>query len=363
MLEENNISYHLNTIVQRYGSHQEDIREPYFSHKKEIDSIVQPFYYNGEVWNSKFDYDSFYHRNNVLYNRYINTLHLLNETVNHFGKKLPKTTLFVKLTDGEIPYDMFSDLKIPLCTTSLELNKTSFLIPDGEYQCYSFDKSSDFLTDKDVCYDWDQIKLYASKEVKKNTKKEHKIYFTGNNSGKNTHNIRQSIKRLTEDNNLFDIKVSAKESRYEYEPFYLWSKYSYLLDLPGINLTSRRFKYLFLCNSTVIKISLLQRKPSGSLGYPTIQFLDLFVNPNKDYINITTDVIYNNREYNFDKYKKVLEKLEHIADMNPRKFSKVKNNGYNKVSSLTNEIIYKYIRKLIYANNKLVLPFNPWKSL
>jgi hypothetical protein len=139
------------------------------------------------------------------------------------------------------------------------------------------------------------------------------------------------------------------------------------LDLPGNAITTRRFKTLFLCDSVVIRVSMIEKREDGTVSGPSIQFLDLFMEPNREYINVTVSAKYeeppdterygeDKENYNFHQYTRLVEKLEKIVEENPRKYNEMKKKGTAVIKSITNELIYKYIRRLMFAYRSIGEP-------
>jgi|SRR6185437_925734 len=302
---------HLSRVVKEYGEELINMSN------KNIPKGVYPFHYDGE-WNRNFDENNV--KGKIIYDRYTKVLALLDSTAKHFERRLPKTTLFIDLNENS----NLGELEFPICSISSnnDFPSSTFLFPDWEYQCHIVN---------DECYDWNAQKVLAEEHISDKLKKKQVMYYR---SDRQT-NINKAIEKIVEDNPLFDVKVSSSKKKYEIEPFYEKHKYSYLLSLPERGVSD--FKQLFLCNSLVIKVNDERR-----------EFLDLIVKGGEDYLEVPL------RERSFEQDIKLVEKLERIADRNPRSFNKIKQSGYEKVTSITNATIYKYIKNLIYANNKLI---------
>lgn len=321
----------------------EEVKQKYISNRHLLPGVYA-FEYDGSgrEWNKKFTHPEVIlkqKKGEIIFNRYLNTLSLLNTTLDYYQGRLPKTILFISLMgNNKLLARHALELGLPICVMSCAEGEPFFIFPDGEYQCYSFDRSSDFLKEGDdsTCYNWDEVKKIALENMTTTPtiKKKQIMYYRGIGSSRG--GIRTEIEKTVENNPLFDVKISTTDITYEYEPFYQWSKYAYLLDLPGGS--NVQLKNLFLCDSVVVRVvsQPFQR-----------QFLDLFVKPGREYLSvaITDD----------DDVQHIVEELEKIAETNPRKYSGIRKKGFETVSSITNEVIYKYIRKVIFANNMILL--------
>lgn len=320
-------------VVNNYKRHHDvDYEQVLKDHRKQL-STVFPFHFDGHEWNRDVEVP----RNR----RYIGILMLLENVVD-----VPETTLYIDI--GDNPSRKAYNLGIPICSTAFELDLPYFPFPDPDFVCQKIETS---------CYTWDETKNIAKKKLY-HGKKIQQLYYRGSEFGNNS--IKLPLEKIVEGNPLFDVKVTSHEKKYEFEPFYNGSKYSYLIDIPDSTGWSPKFKSLFLCNSVVVKGSILKKRPDGTISKPVTQFIDFFLKPGRDYINITVPVLVNDRgsfeneDVNMEEYTRFVRKLEKIGQVNPRKFNEIRDNGYNVVNNLTNEDVYKYIRRIIKHNNQII---------
>jgi hypothetical protein len=107
------------------------------------------------------------------------------------------------------------------------------------------------------CYDWDEVKNIIKKnkyaklknfELKKNV-----IFFKGTATTKKTFKLREDLEEYARKRKDFlEIKLDGWQ---HYEPVENFSKYKFLLNLPGHYHWSNRLKYLFLMKSFVINVN------------------------------------------------------------------------------------------------------------
>lgn len=258
------------------------------------------------------------------------------EIVNLFKRasknyKIPDITLYIITSDGYSFYHQH----LPFLCLAKPMNKNGILFPDNTFYNHTID---------DKNYDWEQAKSLITKKCISN-KKFSNIYFRGANTGNKKHNLRYTFKTLTKKVPEFKIEISEKKI-----PIYTFCKYKYLLNLPGNQPWSYRFKYLFLMKSLVIDIPLLQ-KYGKEYNQKWINFYDLFLEENEDYISIP--VKYDEKQ-SLD-YENILIKVAKVYDYyqkNPKKYHKIVKSGYDKISKITNDVIDYTIVNLIeeYSN-------------
>ncbi len=270
---------------------------------------IYSFTYDGSFWNRGISPKTDLHiqKGSKIYQRYLDTLLLLDQTRDYYKYKLPKVTLNICLSDNNPPPDKYADDDIKICVTECYEDDPFFVIPDSDYCGWS-----SILEDTSrPCDRKDQARRKKQKAV---------IYYRGMSD------IASEIEDRVLRSSIFDIK-GPRFGDVELDREELCMN-SYLLDLPETR-GGRNLKYMFLCEgSVVVRVE------------EKIQFLDLFIEPNVDYLSVGGDEI-----------GEIVDKLEKIGESNPRRFSKIRSRGNQKVRSIANEDIYRYIRKLCYSQN------------
>jgi hypothetical protein len=183
----------------------------------------------------------------------------------------------------------------------------------------------------------------------------------------------------------FEVKTTGYLNMGEY------SKWKYLLNLPGWYPWSFRFKFLFLMNSFIINVNLL--RPEIDEG-KWIQIADAMFIPGKDYIELdfkfdkneintlSQDIIEIFKRYNYSKqdFDKIVENgrkkgalltYDNIVALNATVFNmystKVNNNKINFYDCKTknnvietdrSQVIFEYISKLTISSKDLIYSKN-----
>jgi hypothetical protein len=289
--------------------------------------------------------------------RIIDTYDLIKKSIKYSIKKnkiIPNTILFIWISD-RYPWDKDIDKKIPIYLYAKPKNTSFLIFPDNTFNCLTLDKKYD-----GKCYDYDIIKKKILKYNKNDfNNKPNIMYFKGTPTTKNTIKLRETLEKLSKDTNWLKVYLDAWTN---YEKIYEMNNYKYLLNLPGHYPWSNRFKYLFLMKSLVININAnMQEYKTNNIEYNWISFIDYIVKPNEDYINIDATYYWSSNndihvdKHNNDETLKIFNKLKEISKQtNYNEYNKIIDNGFNKVSKLSNKHIYNYIYEGIVQNSKLV---------
>ena len=250
--------------------------------------------------------------------------------------KIDNTYIIIKLFDTyEWTYD------IPCFNLSLPKNKQGFIFP--HYDFIKFNK---------LGIDYDTIKLnmqnYNPKVIENN------IYFKGNDTTSIKSNIRFMLSELKYP---FSIKLSNDISGDNTEPLYFLKKHKYLLDLPGFQPWSVRFKYLCLCERVFIRISFYNSKFEEKDYWK--QFSDLYFRENIDYIHLKYDIDFEKKPLSkklFIKISKDIENIYNKFEQNPNLYKQMVNNLKKSSDKLSSKNVYEYISKMInsYTKNLLI---------
>jgi hypothetical protein len=290
----------------------------------------------------------------LIYNLITNTLHWCKQ----HDYKIPDTILYIYISDKYPPGIEFSKYPIFVFARPRGLNFPIF--PDN-----TFNKLSLHAKYRGKAYNWDKIK----KKIISNDDSLYKrdiMYFHGSNTTNKNHNMRKILEDFSKANKVpMEIHLDAWKN---YEPIWNFTKYKYLLNLPGRYPWSNRLKYLLLMNSIVINISVKMVNIDGTMNEPWISFIDYLVEPNQDYIDIP--YIYyraDNDASNEDKKRAELLKQEedkklceqlvktyHDIKANPKKYDKMVEHANTTTKELSLSRVYKYIYEAIKLNSKYV---------
>lgn len=276
-------------------------------------------------------------RYNDIYTMYKKTLFFLKKN----KIKVPETTVYIFMSDRYLYELDIENIKFPFFTIATPNNKYYPLIPDNTFECFSFKKRFG-----EECLDWDDSK----KIIKKNLKniESNKLYFKGKNTSDKRTNIRKYFEQYQ---NKDTMKISLEPSK-NYEPMYNFSKYKYLLDLPGNYEWSNRFPRLFLMNRVVFKVTnTVKEYDEGNF----ITFTDLFTRKNKHYIELNDVLTDENKDENIPIIKKNIKKIDKYMDKlnkDDKKYKRISNSGYKLMNELSNKHIYIYIYISLLYNKK-----------
>jgi protein-tyrosine phosphatase len=274
-------------------------------------------------------------------------IEIFNKTHEHITKKNKvwpyDTKIYLYISDV---YN-YEHQDLPFFLIARPSNRKGILIPDDTFRCHVINKK---------CIDWDTTKNMVNDNCKIKSdeldSKINKIYFRGANTGEDKHNLR----KLFEENkdNAYDVTIGSHRI-----PLYDFCDYKYLLNLPGHQPWSYRFKYLFLMKSLVINVDLRQHYPkSNDPNGRWINLFDTIFVDDIDFINLTYDWYEDNPKINAENYVELIDKIKKIYEHyenNSNDYNKIVQNGYDKAMSLTNEIIYD---TLFYTVSKYSQKFN-----
>ena len=260
----------------------------------------------------------------------INILNNMKKYIIESGKQLPNLVAYLYISDNFS--QEYQDL--PFFVLAKPQNRNGILFPDNTFFCHRLEKKRE---------NWDIIKKKVTDKCNIEAIKDkiNKIYFKGANTGEDKHNLRFM---LSQEKNLpLSIKLSEK-----YTPMYSFCKYKYLLNLPGHQTWSYRFKYLFLMNSFIINVAVIQHYNEFEKNDKWLNFFDVILEPDTDYIEIEYNW-YENKD-NSNEYKKLINKLDDIYkyyNSNPEEFQSIITNGFNKINNITNNLILEMLYDLL----------------
>ena len=272
-----------------------------------------------------------------IYNMYVKTLRYCKRN----NLKVPNTTLHLFISDRYLFELDMENIKFPFFVISTPINKLYPLIPDNTFDCFSFVKRFG----QDNCKTWDQQKEIINKNLKRI--KSNKLFF----QGKDTSYKRTNVRKIFYDNQNTKLMRIKLIQNIKYEPIYNFSRYKYLLDLPGNYEWSNRLPRILLMKRVIFKFTnTLKEYNEGNI----IQFIDLFLRKNIHYINIETK-LSEKFKYNIpvikDKIKLISHNIKKI-EKEPKIYNKIANKSYDLINNINNEHLYIYLYRSIIHNHR-----------
>jgi hypothetical protein len=284
------------------------------------------------IKNNELSFENTLHdtRKNIFVDLFNKTKVYLNGT----NRKFSDCIIYLYMIDS---YNFeFQDL--PFFIVAKPDNKKGILIPDNTFKCHNIDRK---------CYDWDETKDIVSENCKiDESKKINKLFFRGANTGEDKHNLRGLLGQESVTNDIFDVTIGSHQI-----PLYEFCKYKYLLNLPGHQPWSYRFKYLFLMNALVINVDLRQNYGKGKNG-TWINFFDSFFEDGKDYVNLVYDWYEDDKQKNKDNYTKLLKEIINVYEKfeaEPKAYTKMVEHGSQTASSITQNVVYEAVYMVVEA--------------
>jgi hypothetical protein len=280
-------------------------------------------------------------------------LQMLNKAMNYGS--VPNTYVLIFISDHNIwnipnkPH-MNDIMNLPIFCFAKEEGDKNPVFPDVTFERFDFDEkygNTNRLNWKD------SIEL-----INKNIYDEEKqalIYFKGAMTGQYSYNLRN---KLFNYNSSLDSEYMKLEKlqKGDYTPIYEWSRYKYLLNLPGHYPWSNRKKYLFLLESPIIDINVDVKCYDNN--HQLMSFIDLIISKEK-YINYTYHYeSINGKEKNENQQ---IQKLYDFINNTVNKLEKNKsyyNKYHNRAKSIKNTLLsldpYEYIYECLVQNAKYI---------
>lgn len=254
------------------------------------------------------------------------------------GINFPNVIFYLYVTDT-YAYQ-FQDL--PFFIMAKPANKTGILIPDNTFLCHDVNRES---------LSWDQV---AEECANTNYEKEDVLFFAGSNTDFGRQNIRSGLYDLERDASVdFPLKILLGKPRLKLCEF---AQFKYLLNLPGNQPWSYRFKYLFLTKSLVINVNVIQKyeeKLDWNKGW--INFFDVIFKKNVDYVNIDYYWKEYDEDFNKEQFKKLIDELSnvyHYYNQNETEYKKMVKSGNKRASYITKKLINESIYELFDQYSK-----------
>ncbi|KAJ1464084.1 hypothetical protein T484DRAFT_1758362 [Baffinella frigidus] len=129
------------------------------------------------------------------------------------------------------------------------------------------------------------------------------------------------------------------------EAMHTWSKYKYLLNMPGEQPWSYRYKYLLVMKSLVIDIVVHQQYGSDPKNYNLRwdNFFDAFFRHNREYIQVPFRWIENDPEHNQREHQRVIQRVENIFayyEKNQEAYSAIVQSCTRRVKCVSQAAVY-----------------------
>ncbi len=232
--------------------------------------------------------------------------------------------------------------KLPFGVMAKPENKGGLLIPENSLFSYQVENKE---------YNHEELSnLFEQKCNKTFDNRKQIIFFKGANTGADKWNIRKYLEDILKLNEKFDISLTgARVPNYEY------CNYAILLNLPGHQPWSYRFREILLSCSLVVDVSVNVSYDKGKTwNNQWIHFWNCLFIPNKHYIKIDTKFIENDDIFNKNEKEKLKEKLIHLIDdfrINNEKYKKIAIEGCTLMRSIKMKHVYQYMTDLWNLTN------------
>lgn len=258
------------------------------------------------------------------------------------GLPIPDVKLYFWISDA---FFWYQDKLLPMIVDACPINVGYIIAPDTTFICLQTS-----VKYKGQCFNWDQLKEQI---IEMNTKKkEDIIFFRGTSTTERHSKLREDLAK--------DKDLSVDLSRKNFEHPGNWSKYKYLLDLPGHYPWSNRLKYLAMTKSCIIHVDsetygpLDDEKKPAYIDKEYRSFINLILEPDIDYYRIlhtyyndirpmrnpSKELLDMQKEENMRVAKKI---KEIVSSDTPEKYDAMVNSAYDKVSNLSLDDIYFYM--------------------
>jgi hypothetical protein len=242
-------------------------------------------------------------RNGYLGNRVLRMIELIRTTATLYV--LQPVRFYMYVSDSYC----FEFRDLPLFVIAKPSNKEGILIPD------------DSFIDEETS--WEQQVSLIQQNRCSLERKIPIVYFKGARTGeqqkakiRNKETIidqkwgtRTNFETYAATSNIMQIDLEGPRV-----PMYTWCKYKYLLNLPGCQPWSYRFKYLLNMQSVVIDIVVHQQYGHEPNTYNNRwdNFFDGFIRPHRDYVQVPFRWIEGDTEHNDREHVRVIQKVEKI---------------------------------------------------
>lgn len=265
---------------------------------------------------------------------------------------LPYMRVFLYISDVYA----YNHQSLPFFVIAKPTNKNGILIPDDTFYRH--------IMSRNKHGGWETILKQCKQNAIPLSQRDPHIFFRGQNTDKNRQNIRQ---------NMFDYAAeNAETSPFKIilkgvEPICNFTKYKYLLNLPGNQPWSYRFKYLFLMGGLVINVDVRQKYADSNVeNGKWVNFFDCIFQENRDYINH----VYHwdekdTKEIESNKFQKLVSQLEKTykeMETSPKKYIKISKQGGETAHIINDKFIYRSMYELLKTYGEVIMPNMPVTS-
>ena len=233
-------------------------------------------------------------------------------------------------------YYYYND-RLPFGMMAKPENRGGILIPENTFFSNPVEE---------IEYNHEQLSELFSKKcnIPYNNRKE-VAFFKGANTGEHKWNIRKFMEDSVKDivkNSMFNVKLTGKII-----PNYDYCNYAVLLNLPGQQPWSYRFREVLLSCSLAVDIAVSSSYDKGKTwNKPWIHFWSCLFENNVHYIKIETRFIENDSKFNNEENKKLLDNLKILMNdfkKNKTYYEKIASNGCKLMKSIKMKHVYQYM--------------------
>ena len=266
-------------------------------------------------------------------NRFLPIMQLIQTTSTLY--RLPPVRFYVYICDTYC-YE-YRDL--PLFVFAKPSNREGILIPDDSFT-------------GDVS--WEQSCAIIHQNSCSPEKKIPIIYFKGARTGA-MYRVEEKYNKVIEDHkwgtrcifetHAMESKIMQINIEGLHEPMHTWCKYKYLLNMPGGQPWSYRFKYLLTMQSLVIDIVVHQQYGSDTCDYNTRwnNFFDGFIRHNRDYVQVPLRWIEGDDTHNEREHTRVIQRVYKIFtyfEDNAQAYSDMVDSCTRRVARISQAAVY-----------------------
>ncbi len=241
----------------------------------------------------------------------------------------------------------YHDNDIPFFVESKPRNKKGITYPDSNNLEMK-------LEDKTINYD-EFMKIIYEKKCQNEDKKKPLIFFSGANTGADKHNVRMTLKNISEKDKNYEIFVNET-----YFPLYHFCEYKYLLNLPGHQPWSYRLTKILPMGSLVIDVNVLQQYSDiKEYNEQWIQCYVDFFKKDEDYIQIDYPWIENRTsdDYVYKLYYQINQVYKYYEE-NGDEYKKIVKNAERKSNMMNMKVFEDTMMYLIYKFNEEMIKVN-----
>ncbi len=245
----------------------------------------------------------------------------------------------------------YHDNDIPFLVESKPRNKKGIVFPDSNNLAMK-------LEDKTIDYD-EFMKIINEKKCQNESKKKSLIFFSGANTGADKHNVRMTLKNITQKDKNYEIFIDET-----YFPLYHFCEYKYLLNLPGHQPWSYRLTKILPMGSLVIDVNVLQEYSDiKEYNEQWIQCYIDFFKRDEDYIQIDYPWIENRTsdDYVYKLYYQINQVYKYYEG-NQAEYRKIVKNAERKSNMMSMKVFEDTMMYIILKFNEEMIKVNGEKK-